>query len=613
MEVHVWELVRDAAGRITTWRLMDANPAALRSWGRALADIVGLTPDEIFPGADALGRFMPIVREIFETGHPREWEMRFAGTDQVLRMVSYPVGEFFVSAGFDVSPLRSRERELGAALEELEQATRAGGVGLWDWDLRTDQVRYSDEWKRQLGYRPEEIEGAFEEWRSRVHPDDLEATLAAVKAVIESTDRAYEVVFRMRHRDGSYRWILAQGALVLDDDERPVRLRGSHIDITERRRLEERVAQTQRLASVSTLAGGIAHDFNNLLTAMTVNLSILDELPTDDAEARELLAEVRAAASKAQGLTAQLLTFSKGGAPVREVASIRDLLVETANFVVRGSKSRCEFDLPEDLANVEADVGQIARVIENLIINAQQAMPSGGTIRLEARNLTLAPGAPDELPPGAYVELSIADRGSGIAPEHLDRIFDPFFSTKASGSGLGLSTSHSIVARHGGRLTAESEPGSGSVFRVVLPASGAAVPGRDAKGVISGSGRVLVMEDDPELRRITQRLLRRLGYTCHVGPDGDAVQGLYEQGLRDGRGYDAVILDLTIPGQPGGTEVLGRLREVDPAVRAIVVSGYATDDVLTNYRSHGFVGFLRKPMDAASLSRVLAKALADRP
>ena len=400
---------------------------------------------------------------------------------------------------------------------------------------------------------------------------------------------------------------------MLDDDERPVRLRGSHIDITERRRLEERVAQTQRLASVSTLAAGIAHDFNNLLTAMTVNLSILDELPTDDAEARELLAEVRAAASKAQGLTAQLLTFSKGGAPVREVASIRDLLVETANFVVRGSKSRCEFDLPEDLANVEADVGQIARVIENLIINAQQAMPSGGTIRLEARNLTLAPGAPDELPPGAYVELSIADRGSGIAPEHLGRIFDPFFSTKASGSGLGLSTSHSIVARHGGRLTAESEPGSGSVFRVVLPASGAAVPGRDAKGVISGSGRVLVMEDDPELRRITQRLLRRLGYTCHVGPDGDAVQGLYEQGLRDGRGYDAVILDLTIPGQPGGTEVLGRLREVDPAVRAIVVSGYATDDVLTNYRSHGFVGFLRKPMDAASLSRVLAKALADRP
>jgi PAS domain S-box-containing protein len=609
VEVHIWEVVRDAAGAIVTWRLVEANAAALRSWGQDLASIVGRTADEVFPGAEASRTFLPIVEAIMSSGEPKEWESEFAGTGQILHMVSIPVGEYFVSTGFDVTADRRRERELQHTLLSLTQATRAGGVGLWDWDLVRNEVNFTDEWKRQLGHEPDEISNAFDEWKSRVHPEDLASTLERVRANIDNPGRSHDVVFRMRHKDGSYRWILAQSSTILDDDGRPVRMLGSHIDITERRRLEERVGESQKLEAIGTLAAGIAHDFNNLLGAITGNLSLLRDASPTDPDTPSLLNELDEATHRAQALTYQLLTFAKGGAPIREVTSIRELLMDSARFVTRGSRSRCEFSLPDDLPAVEVDVGQLSQVINNLTINAMQAMPDGGTIHIGASPVTLDVRNDWGLAAGPHVRISVRDEGMGIPPEHLPRIFDPFFTTKTAGSGLGLSSSYAIIARHGGRITVDTRLGQGTTFHVFLPASGATPRARAATPVVTGSGRVLVMDDDPSLRTLLRRVLERLGYACEVTADGDEATSRYTEALRAGQPFDAVILDLTIPGKAGGTEVLARLKAIDPSVVAIVTSGYADDDVLARYDAHGFRGRLRKPTDIASMSAELARVL----
>lgn len=609
LEVHIWEVVRRSDGAIATWRLVDANASALKTWGRTLPEVVGKTTDEIFPGANAVDTFLPIVEEIMRTGRPKEWQMDFAGTEQVLQMVSIPVGEYFVSTGFDVTADRRRERDLQVALHNLTEATQAGGVGLWDWDLTTDAVRYSDEWKRQLGYEPHEIADEFEEWRCRVHPDDLEPTMQRVQAKIDAPASKYHVVFRLRHKDGSFRWIMAQSSTILGDDGVPRRMLGSHVDVTERRRLEEQVRDAQKLESLATLAAGIAHDFNNLLGAITGNLSLLRATPPLDPERPALMRELDDATRRATALTYQLLTFAKGGSPVREVASIGELVVDSARFVTRGASAQCTFSVANDLAAVEADTGQLCQVINNLVINAMQAMPHGGTIRIGAANVALEETNPLGLLSGRYVRISVQDEGAGIPAEHLSRIFDPFFTTKSTGSGLGLSSSHSIIAQHGGRITVESTVGQGTRFDVYLPATDATPRLTATTPIVRGKGHVLVMDDDVALRRLFQRMLERLGYRSDVCGDGEDARRRYEEAMHAGRTYDAVILDLTIPGHLGGAQVLRQLQRLDPDVVGIVTSGYADDDVLAHYEHHGFRGRLQKPLDLASLSAELARVL----
>jgi PAS domain S-box-containing protein len=613
VEVHLWRVVRDAQGSIRTWILVDANPAALAAWNRRREDVLGRSVDKIFPGAGAVETFLPVIRKIMASGRPTQWEAPFAGTGQTLRMVSIPVEDCFVSTGFDVTSERQRQRELELALQRVTQATQAGGVGLWDWDLRTHAVHYSDEWKRQLGHEPHEIADTFEEWRSRVHPDDLEPTLEGVRATLEDPRRPYDVVFRMRHKDGTWRSILAQSSVLKDAAGEPLRMVGSHIDITERRRLEERVRQTQKLESLGTLAAGIAHDFNNLLTAITGNLSLLRGAEPGAPEVPVLLQSLEDASVRATALTRQLLAFAKGGTPVRELASIRELIIDSATFVTRGARVRCLFDIAEDLAAVNADVGQLGQVIDNLVINAMQAMPQGGTIHVGARNVAARDEVPPGLPPGRVVCITVADAGVGIAPALLSRIFDPFFTTKASGSGLGLSSCHTIVERHGGCITVESTLGRGTTFAVWLPASEGPVRAPVARRPVPGTGRVLVMDDDPTLRILLERMLHRLGYDADTCGGGAETVAAFSEALRAGRAYDAVILDLTMPGDEGGADVLRRLQALQPDVSAIVASGYAVEDVLAEPAAHGFAGRLHKPFDLTALSIELKRVLGSAP
>jgi PAS domain S-box-containing protein len=382
-------------------------------------------------------------------------------------------------------------------------------------------------------------------------------------------------------------------------------------DIGDRKRLEEDLLRSRKLESLGVLAGGIAHDFNNLLTAILGNIALSLSLSKPGDETHRRLVEAEKASLRAQDLTQQLLTFSRGGAPVREAASIADLVSDSAGFALRGSNVRLDCSSQEGLWPAQVDPGQISQVVNNLIINASQAMPEGGTVTIRMENAAIAPGDPMPLHPGDYVKIVVADEGVGILPEHLERIFDPYFTTKRKGSGLGLATVYSIVKRHDGHVEVASTPGRGTVFTIWLPASPDAVPPETERReeLLSGSGRVLVMDDEPFVRDVIGAMLVRLGYEPDFAEHGEEAIVRYRDAMSGDSPFVAVIMDLTIPGGMGGVEASQRLREIDPGVRIIVSSGYSNDPVMANYRDYGFVGVARKPFRVGELSRVLDEVL----
>ena len=380
-------------------------------------------------------------------------------------------------------------------------------------------------------------------------------------------------------------------------------------DITERKRLEEELLRAQKLESVGLLAGGIAHDFNNILTTILGNVSMAKNQVKSGDDIFDLLNEVEMASTRAQTLTKQLLTFAKGGAPVKETASIKDILKESPSFVLRGSKSQCEFSIAEDLWTSEVDVGQISQVINNIVINANQAMPEGGVIHVAAENLITDNGQGYPFKPGRYIKLSFKDQGVGIAKEHLSNIFDPYFTTKDEGSGLGLATTYSIIKNHDGHITAESQVGVGTTFYIYLPASDKAVPEKEEVKLIKGQGRILVMDDEASLRKMLGRMLGNLGYESEFAKDGTEAIRMVKEAKETEKPYDAVILDLNIPGGMGGKEAIGKLLEIDHEVKAIVSSGYSDDPVLSNFQEYGFKGMMPKPFESRSLGKVLHEVL----
>jgi two-component system sensor histidine kinase TtrS len=387
------------------------------------------------------------------------------------------------------------------------------------------------------------------------------------------------------------------------------------VDITERRKMETEILNAQKLESLGVLAGGIAHDFNNILTAIIGNISIISMQVNPENELYVRCKEIENASLRAKGLTQQLITFSKGGAPVKKTASLLNIIQESAVFALRGSNVRCELLVPESLWPAEIDEGQISQVVHNLVLNAEQAMPSGGIIDIRAENITF--GAEDVLPmkEGKYVKITFADQGIGIPKENIKRIFDPYFTTKDEGSGLGLAATYSIIKNHDGYITVNSEDGVGTTFTVYLPASGNELSKEKAAEdvAVAGTGRVLIMDDEEMVRRVAGEMLNKLGYAVGFARDGAEAIELYKSAKESAQPFDVVIMDLTIPGGMGGIEAMQRLIALNHGIKAIVSSGYSDDQVMSDYRKYGFAGVLIKPYKINQLSESIRKVLTSRP
>jgi PAS domain S-box-containing protein len=379
-------------------------------------------------------------------------------------------------------------------------------------------------------------------------------------------------------------------------------------DIAGIRRALQATQSTQRLESLGILAGGIAHDFNNLLSGIYGNLE-LARLQSNPAETTECLDAVFGTLGRARGLAHQLLTFSKGGGPVRITGALPAFLTEVIHFALSGSESAVSFGLPDDLWLCDFDPGQLGQAVDNIVINATQAMPHGGSISVQGRNVELGDEGRSGLGSGRYVELTIQDTGMGMSRQVADRVFEPFFTTKESGSGIGLSVAGSIIKAHHGAIEIESRLGHGTTIHILLPASNAdaVVPAAALAATKSGSGRVLIMDDEEELRGLYEAMATRLGYEAVSAADGlEAVRILAEEAAA-GRRFRAAIVDLTVHGGMGGIEAVARLKKVDPSLPVIVASGYAPGPALTSPEKLGFCGALPKPFTLGELSAVLAR------
>jgi PAS domain S-box-containing protein len=413
-------------------------------------------------------------------------------------------------------------------------------------------------------------------------------------------------VWKHRRKDGSLIEVeITSHSLVLSDIRAHLILAN---DITEQKMMKENMLRSQKLESLGVLAGGLAHDFNNLLTAILGNISLAKLNATPDESVSRYLEFAEQATLRAQNLTQQLLTFARGGSPVKKPLSAKKLIVDSADFAIRGSRSRCEFNIVPNLRSIEADEGQLGQVVNNLVMNADQAMTGGGTVRVSGENVTLTADNPLLLKPGDYIKISVTDHGMGIPKDNLKKIFDPYFTTKDKGIGLGLATCYSIMKQHDGHITVESTPGAGATFSLYLPASPVetvpAAPDTD-RAPLHGTGRILVMDDEEIVRDVLHRSLTRLGYVVVSAREGEEAITLYEQALKSDQPFDAVIMDLTIPGGMGGKDAVIRLREIDPAVKAIVASGYSDDPVMAHFRDYGFSGVVSKPYLLKDLSQTV--------
>lgn len=407
---------------------------------------------------------------------------------------------------------------------------------------------------------------------------------------------------------------------IFDENKEPLYLLGISEDITDIKRMEEELLNARKLESIGILAGGIAHDFNNILTAILGNVELAKMYTGQEGKILERLAQAEKAASRAKDLTQQLLTFSKGGVPVKNLTSMTELLKETAAFALSGSNVTCEFKISDRLFPAVVDEGQMSQVINNLIINADQSMPEGGKITVSAENVIIGSerrrdsGAEHkksdeslQLQEGNYIKIIIRDDGKGIPEEDLPRIFDPYFTTKEEGSGLGLASAYSIIKRHGGHITVKSCVGHGTAFTIHLPARGGDLPSGtiSEKQKFHTKGRALIMDNEESVRNVLLAMLESTGYEVRQTGDGTEAVELYTEAKGLNLPFDVVIMDLTVPGGMGGKEAVKILLDIDPEAKVIVSSGYSNDPVMADYKSFGFSGAVSKPFKQKDLIKTL--------
>jgi PAS domain S-box-containing protein len=572
--------------------------------GRPADECIGKNMDELFPKvfADAI---MADDRAVLEGGKVVSVDEDYNGRHYTT--IKYPIhiaGKPRYLAGYtiDITERKKAERALMESISQFQAFM----------DNAPSMTIIKDDQLRPLFFNKEFLK-CFpgEEWLgkkpSEIFPADVaESMERADREALEKGILIYEE--QWTDKNGAKR-ILETRKFVIPRGNLPPYLGTIITDISERKRSESILLNAQKLESLGILAGGIAHDFNNMLGGIFGYIEMAREASRTE-EREECLSNALMAMSRARDLTRQLLTFSKGGAPVKKIENIDHLIEDAVLFALSGSTVRSRINISADLWSCECDRNQIAQVIDNIVINAVQAMPGGGNLEVEAENMRLAAGSHPILTAGDYVRFSIADHGIGIPKEYLQRLFDPFFTTKAQGHGLGLATSYSIVKRHGGCIDVDSEPGCGSVFRVTLPAK--RISADSEKVEINrhfGRGRFIIMDDEEFMRRMIGRVLESLGYQVILAENGEKAIEAFDHALQEGTPVAGLIFDLTVPGAMGGKEAIGEIRKRSATAPVFVTSGYADDPVMANPEAYGFTGGIAKPFTRNELSRLLDKFL----
>lgn len=422
--------------------------------------------------------------------------------------------------------------------------------------------------------------------------------------------------YKIIDASGNERWLFQKNISIRDESGNLTAIEGIISDITEKKKAEQEIINIEKLKSVGILAGGIAHDFNNILMGLYGNISLAKKLLDKDHSARKFIEAAEKSMDRASMLSNRLLTFSRGGTPVRELIDFKELVRDVVNFDLSGSKVVPVFNINEDTDAIKADKGQIQQVFSNLVINSVQAMPEGGRIFISMENIFIDENEITGLSEGKYVRICVADEGCGIEKQNLGKIFNPYFTTKEKGSGLGLAAVYSIIKNHQGSISVSSEEGKGTEFIIYLPASGSGIKKNKAEAEkerqTSGKVKILIMDDEEVILNIAKEMLELNGYRVETARNGEEAFRKYREEMDKNNPFDLVVMDLTIPGEKGGIEVLKDILTIDPEVKALVSSGYSGDEVMSNYRQYGFKGVVTKPYTMKKLFEEIERVVAEK-
>ncbi|HFE65231.1 MAG TPA: PAS domain S-box protein [Caldithrix sp.] len=603
-------------------RFLDVNEGAMKMNGYTREELVGNTPEILaLPGKVDMETTFGYLQEAFK-GKPQVfewWGVRKNGEafpkEVVLTKSQYFGQEVVLAIARDITEQKKAAQLLEQEKERLAVTLRSIGDGVITTDTDGRVVLLNRVAEELCGWLQQESVGKplseilkikdGKTGQVGVHPV---VDVLKTGEIFQSTGQHTLIA---RNRSERFIWLSAA----------PIRTRDNQIiglvlvlrDITEIKKMEQELLKAQKIESVGILAGGIAHDFNNILSAILGNVSLAKIYAESDEKISKRLTEAEKATMRAKDLTQQLLTFSKGGAPVKETTSITEIIRESVDFTLRGSSVDCKYSFPENLWAVEVDTGQMSQVIQNLVINAQQAMPEGGIIEIGVQNESLKKNSGIPLPTGKYIKISISDHGVGISAEHLSRIFDPYFTTKHQGNGLGLATAYSIIKKHNGHIYADSVMGKGSTFTIYLPAKAVKIAHRqwENNSIKKGKGKILIVDDEEAVREIVSQILNDLGYTVTTATSGEEAIRIYSEEFNQSKPFNLVIMDLTLPGGIGGTTAIQKIHDLDPDVKAVVASGYSSDPVMAHFADYGFAGCIKKPFTVKEISSVVSELLSE--
>ncbi len=506
---------------------------------------------------------------------------------------------------WDVTEHRLIEEALRKSESRYRILIEQAADGIFIMDLEGRCVDVNKNGCAMLGYRQKEILGL--NFTDLIREEDSQCSRETFKQMTSGKNVVKEYLMKRKNGDLFFAEIASN---LLPDG----RLLAIVRDISVRKQMEEELLKGQKLESIGMLAGGIAHDFNNILTGVMGNISLAKMNLSPGTKALRNIQSAEAAANRAKDLVTQFITFSRGGKPIKKKQFIQDLVRDTVKFSLSGSRFTFRSKLPNDLPPIEIDSGQVRQVINNIVINAKEAMPEGGRLDVAAKSVDIQEKNGLPLQPGKWVRLSFKDRGLGIPGENLSKIFDPYFSTRERGKGMGLTAVYSIMKKHGGYIDVESEAGEGTTVHVYFPVAEEEkkeMPNSTNHESPSGfKGKILLMDDEEIIRDVAGEMLSLMGFEVEFAEHGDEAIEKYKEHLAaNGRPYDVVIMDLTIPGGMGGAECIQKLHQLDPNVKALVSSGYSQDPVMSDFKKHGFSGVVDKPYKLNDLRESLERLM----